>query len=288
MKALLAIICVGALLAPGTPSALAKTTTVKPAPAKKIAPVKAASPFDPPIKTQKLVLPANEVGAKPKLTCSIYAHFMVKQVDNGEVGAAQLSIIPLAPGAKPVCQRKNVAGEKVVDPKDWSGYFKGVKGNYVFFDADDGVNGGLGFAIVAAATGKKLFDDSAAGNLKSVTLSGDALTIRYARSYSGECSVPHDGAGCWSKIATATGETGAKQPDCDAGYLKAKNEMAKARCEADRKPGPACMAAALKELDRQRWNEAPTVIVYDAETSLTPSGATTRPLGAPSACHPSD
>ena len=281
MKALLAAICVGALLAPGAASA--KTATAKPAAAKPV-----PSVFDPPAKTQKLTLPANEVGAKPKLTCSFYPHFMVKQVDEGEVGAAQLSIVPLAPGAKPVCQRKNVPGEKVVNPSDWSGYFKGVKGDYVFFDADDGVNGGLGFAVVAAATGKKLFDDSTVGNLKSVTVSGNGLTIRYARSYSGECSVPHDGASCWTKIAAATGETGAKQPDCAAGYLKAKNEMAKGRCEADRKPGPACMAAALKELDRQRWNEAPTVIVYDAETSLTSGGATTRPLSAPSACHPSD
>jgi hypothetical protein len=282
MRVLLATICVGALLAPGATSALAKSTAAKRAPAKTV------SVFDAPLKTQKVTLPANEFGFKPKLTCSIYAHFMVKQVDDGEVGAGQLSIIPLAPGAKPVCQRKNVTGEKVVDPKDWSGYVDGVKGDYVFFSADDGVNGGLGFAIVAAGTGKKLFEDSAVGKLKSVTLAGDVLTMRYARSYSGECSVPHDGAACWSKIATATGETSAKQPDCTAGYLKAKNEMAKGRCEADKKPGPTCMAAALKELDRQRWNEAPTVIVYDAETVLSAASATTRPLGAPSACHPSD
>jgi hypothetical protein len=265
---------------------MAKTTTAKPKPA----PAKAAAPsvFDAPLKTMKVALPANEVGAKPKLTCSIYAHFMVKQVDDGEVGAAQLSIIPLAAGAKPVCQRKNVAGEKVVNPSDWSGYVKGVKGDYVFFDADDGVNGGLGFAIVAAATAKKLFEDSAMGNLKSVTLAGGVLTIRYARSFAGDCSVPHEGAACWSKIAAAAGETGAKQPDCAAGYLKAKNEMAKGRCEADRKSGPACMASALKELDRQKWDEAPSVIVYDAETVLRPDGATTHPLGAPTACHPSD
>lgn len=288
MKGLLAAICAGALLALAPDAALAapKSTAAKPAPAK----AKPAAPalFDPPLKTQKLTLPANEVGAKPKLTCSIYPHFMVKQVDEGEVGAAQLSIIPLAAGAKPVCQRKSVSGEKVVNPSDWSGYVKGVKGDYVFFDADDGVNGGLGFAIVAAATAKKLFEDSAVGNLKSVTLSGDQLTIHYARSYAGDCSVLHEGAACWSKIAAAAGQAGAKQPDCAAGYLKAKNEMAKGRCEADKKAGPACMAAALKELDRQKWDEAPSVIVYDAETVLRPSGATTRPLGAPTACHPSD
>jgi hypothetical protein len=284
MRVLLAAICAGALLAPGAISAMAKTATAKPAPAKPAAP----SLFDAPIKTIKLTLPKNEVGAKPKLTCSIYAHFTVKQVDDGEVGAAQLSIVPLAAGAKPVCQRKNVPGEKVVNPGDWSGYTKGVKGDYVFFDADDGVNGGLGFAIVAAATGKKLFEDSVMGNLKSVTLAGGVLTMRYARSFAGDCSVPHEGASCWSKIAAAAGQTTAKQPDCAAGYLKAKNEMAKGRCEADRKSGPACMASALKELDRQKWDEAPSVIVYDAETVLRPDGATTRPVGAPSACHPSD
>ncbi len=292
MKVLLAAICFGALLAPAATSAWAKTTAATPTPAKTAAVkrprAKTASPFDPAIKTQKLTLPANGGGGKPKLTCSTYAHFMVKQVDEGEVGAAQLSIIPIAPGARPVCQRKNVAGEKVVSPKDWTGYFKGVKGDYLFFDADDGVNGGLGFAVVAAGTAKKLFDDSAVGNLKSVTLAGGALTVRYARSYSGDCSVPHDGAACWSKIAAAIGQTSAKPPDCAAGYLKAKNEMAKGRCEANKKPGPACMAAALKELDRQRWNEAPTVVVYDAETVVRPDGATTRPLGAPTACHPSD
>ncbi|HKX07971.1 MAG TPA: hypothetical protein VJN67_07240 [Stellaceae bacterium] len=285
MKAVLAAVCAGALLASGATSALAKTSATKAAHAK---PAKIASVYDAPLKTLKVTLPANEVGAKPKVTCSIYAHFMVKQVDEGEVGAAQLSIVPLAPGAKPVCQRKNIPGEKVVDPKDWSGYADGVKGDYVFFSADDGVNGGLGFAIVAAGTGKKLFEDSAVGKLKAVTLAGDVLTVRYARSYSAECSVPHDGTSCWSKIATTTGETSAKQPDCDAGYLKAKNEMAKGRCEANKKAGPACMTAALKELDRQRWNEAPTVIVYDAETVLKGGSATTRPLGAPTACHPSD
>ena len=48
------------------------------------------------------------------------------------------------------------------------------------------------------------------------------------------------------------------------------------------------MATALKELDRQRWDDAPTVVVYDAETVLRPDGASTRPLAAVRACHPSD
>jgi hypothetical protein len=271
MKAVLAGVCVIGLLAPTAWAA------------------KSAKPvFDPPLRTQKQTLPA--VGNTPKttLTCRYYAHFMVKEVDEGEVGAAQLSIVPIAGTSRPACQRKNVPSEKVVNPNDWTGYVKGVKGDYVFFDADDGVNGGLGFAVVAAGSAKKLFEDSAVGDLHSVALDGATLTLRYKRSFAGDCSVPHIGAGCWTKIAAATGQGAARQPDCAAGYLKAKNEMAKGRCEAQKKSGPACLAAALKGLDAQRWNEAPSVIVYEAEAVLKPGQATTRPIGAPVACHPSD
>jgi hypothetical protein len=271
MKAVLAAFCIALLTAPAAEAARATSSV-----------------FDPPLQTQKRTLPAVKDTPKSILTCRYYPHFMVKEVDDGEVGAAQISILPIAGGPKPACQRQNVPAEKVVSANDWTGYVKGVKGDYVFLDADDGVNGGLGFAVVSAGNAKKRFEDSAVGNLKSVALGANVLTLRYARSYSGDCSVPHDGTGCWSKIAAATGETAAKQPDCAAGYLKAKNEMAKGRCEAQRKSGPACMASALKELDRQRWNEAPSVIVYEAETVLRPDGATTRPLAAPLVCHPSD
>ena len=271
MKVLWWVICVGALLAP-TPATWAK-----------------ASLFDPPLQTQKRALPRVKDTPKTILTCRYYAHFMVKEVNDGEVGAAQISIVPIDAGAsRPACQRQNALSEKIVNGNDWTGYVKGVKGDYVFLDADDGVNGGLGFAVFAAGNAKKLFDDSAVGNLRSVALEGKVLTVRYARSYSADCSVPHDGTGCWTKIAGATGHTGSKQPDCAAGYLKAKNEMAKGRCEADKKSGAACLASALKELDRQRWDEAPSVVVYDAETVLRPEGVSTKPLAGVRTCHPSD
>ena len=272
MRVLVAVVCVAATLAP-------------------FAPAKAASSaFDTPLSTKKVTLPpANKDGAKTKLTCSYYPHFMVKQVDEGEVGAAQLSIVPVVAGApKPACQRKNLPSEKVVNPNDWTGYVKGAKGDYVLFDADDGVNGGLGFAVVAAGNAKKLFEDSAVGNLHSLALEGNVLTLRYKRSFAGSCSVPHDGAPCWTKIAAATGQGSAPQPDCAAGYLKAKNEMAKGRCEAQKKSGAACLATALKELDAQRWNEAPSVIVYEVETVLRPGQSSTKPLGGGLSCHPSD
>jgi len=267
MKALRAASICGALLAP---AALA-----------------AGPMFDAPLDTAKHVLPETKADAETTLSCLYYPHFMVKQVDEGEVGATQLSMIPVGDTAKPACRRENVAAEKIVNPRDWSGYFKGVKGGYVFFDADDGVDGGLGFAVFSADA-TKLFDDSAVGDIESATTDAAGLTLRYKRSFSGDCSVPHEGAKCWARIAAATGLDPAAQPDCAAGYRQAKAEMAKGRCEADGKPGPACLAAALKELDAQHWDDAPSVVVYPVETVLAQAHKSTKALGPPLSCHPSD
>jgi hypothetical protein len=242
--------------------------------------------FDTPIETKTIILPATETQPKPKLTCRYYPHFMVKEVDEGEVGAALLSIV--TGDIKPTCQRALLANEKAVDPKDWSGYVLGAKGRFVFFSADDGVNGGLGFAVYSLG-GKKLFEDSAMGDIHSAAATGDQLTLRYLRSYAGPCSVQKDGAACWTQIAAAIHIDAAAKPDCVAGYAKAKSELAKGRCEADKKAGDApCIAAALKEIEAQHWDEAPSVVDYEVETVLTGSSTATTPVGAATLCHPSD
>src|SRR3982751_2398383 len=81
-----------------------------------------ASAFDKPVEVKSVIVPAKGETLKTTVTCNYYAHFMVKQVDEGEVGSAQLSIIPGDAKTKPACQRANVATEKVVDIKEWSGY----------------------------------------------------------------------------------------------------------------------------------------------------------------------
>src|SRR4029077_13600736 len=106
---------------------------------------------------------------------------------------------------------------------------------FVFFDSEDGINGADGFAVFSTDA-KKLFDDNAQGKLETIAVDGTTLTMTYQRSLPGPCSVAKDGAACWSKIAAATGVKPATDPGCTAGYLKAKNEMAKERCKADGKP----------------------------------------------------
>ena len=247
------------------------------------APAPAPSLFDTAAAVDKVTIPAKGDKPKTQVTCHYFARFMVKEVDEGEVGASQLSIV----AGKPKCQLANAASEKIVNADDWSGYFKGVKGDFIFFDADDGVNGGLGFAVFNPDA-KKLFEDTAFGNLHDVALTGATLTVKYQRNAAASCSVVKDGASCWTKAVAETGVPATPAPDCTAGYLKAKNAMAKGRCDADRTPTQACIDKTLKELDAQRWNEAASVIVFEAQTVIAGGKPTTTAMGPALSCHPSD
>ncbi|MFY9639444.1 MAG: hypothetical protein WCD20_02315 [Rhodomicrobium sp.] len=213
----------------------------------------AAGLFDKPAKVTKVPLAADPQNpqSKPMLSCFYFANFAVKQIDRGEVGAEQLSVVPLG-GAEPYqCREANIAGEKVVDVKEWSGYFKGVKGNYVFFDADDGLNGGLGFAVFDASDGKKLFEDTTKG-LHAIKLTPAGMVLKYTRVYAPGCSLFADAAGCWAKVKQGTGLTQASPPDCAAAY----------KAEEKRMKGSSHSAASV-----------PSVVQYEVETVLN-SGQT--------------
>jgi hypothetical protein len=247
----------------------------------------AESVFDPPLDTKTQVFPEAKDTPKTTLTCRYYPHFMVKQIDEGDIGADQLSIVPSSGGAKPPCQRDNLPAEKVVNPDDWTGYFKGVKGDFVFFDAEDGVNGGLGFAVFTPDA-RKLFDDSAAGELESAALNGETLTLRYTRSFAGACSEPKEGAGCWAQIAAAAGIDKAAKPDCAAGYAKLERANAGSYCEQEGDKSAQCVANHLKEFEAQHWDESPSVVAYRVETVLGPGKPAVKALSGALSCSPAD
>jgi hypothetical protein len=251
--------------------------------------VAADAGFEPPLAEQTVTLrPATKIAPATILTCRSFARFMVKVVDAGEVGAERLAIAPIRAGAaKPACRRAAAPGEVAVDPKAWAGYFKGVKGDYVLFDAADGIDGALGFVVVGAGTARVLFEGLAVGDL-GVTEARGTLTLRYRRSVRGACSVVKDGAPCWQRIAREVGLDPARAPDCAAGYDAGKRELAAGRCEAASKLQAACIEAALKEIAAQRFDETPSVIEHDVETVVTTARATTTLRGPALACRPAD
>jgi hypothetical protein len=82
-----------------------------------VSPSATATVFDAPLTTERIRLAATrgEPAAKRELTCFHFAELRVKQLDLGEVGAAQLAILPYKPGAKrAVCQKKSAPGEIVI------------------------------------------------------------------------------------------------------------------------------------------------------------------------------
>jgi hypothetical protein len=227
--------------------------------------------------------------AKLGTSCFYYSGFMVKQVDLGEEGAEQLSILPVAAAGKaPPCQRKNLPGERVFPPEEWGGYFRGVQGDYVLLDAADGVNGGLGFAVVATTTGRKIFEDVALKNFQQVTLDGGTLKLRYTRSFAGSCSVPAEGEACWRKIESEAGLTQGRVPDCAGGYRQGKIELAKGRCQAKTHPDGKCFETEMKGVEDQHFDESPSVVDYPVETEIDAGHQAIHALSGPNSCRAAD
>src|SRR5262245_5126987 len=72
--------------------------------------------FDVATGVDKVTVPAKGTTPAATTTCHYYPQFMVKEIDEGEVGAAQISILPTDGKSKPKCERTNVPGEKVINP----------------------------------------------------------------------------------------------------------------------------------------------------------------------------
>jgi hypothetical protein len=224
-------------------------------------------------------------GARAKVTCYFFSSFMVKEVDMAEKGAFRLALVP-GKIKDHTCSRLRDEGEKEINPDDWTGYFKGVKGDLVFFDADDGVNGGMGFAVFSAKTAKKVFDDVTLGPLQLSTREDKSVALTYTRLAEGDCVIPKDQAACWDKIRQKLSLESASPPDCKAGYEKSAQEMAKGRCQAQKADDPQCLAKEIT-LARQQAYDSPSVISYPVEVVLGPEPAI-KPANGNMGCWPAD
>jgi hypothetical protein len=197
-----------------------------------------AGQFDQPLAKTVVPLPADPANpqAKPARSCFTYPGFMAKQVDLGEVGAEEQTVTQFSRGAKPPACEARIKNEILIKPTEWSGYFDGAKGEFLFYDAGDGVNGGMPFAVFAKS-GKKLFEDSRQGDsFGAVTLENGALVLRYRRVWLAPCSLYADVKGCWKKITAATALAGTARPDCSAKYREAMQAWPRSAESTERLP----------------------------------------------------
>lgn len=247
-----------------------------------------ADSFDKPrFKTTVKLGPAHSrAKTHAKVNCYFFFGFMVKEIDLGEKGADRLSIVPLPRETVPRCTRAKTSNEMVINPNEWSGYFKGVKGNLVFFDADDGWNGGLGFAVYDSKTGKKIFEDAAVGELEFLAAQGTEVSLKYTRIIDAKCVLPQDPAACWAQVQNTTGLANIPMPDCKQGYEKSAADLAKGRCQAQSSDTPQCFDKEIG-LARDQTKGATSVIAYPVEVIISSKPAI-KPVSGDVRCWPSD
>jgi hypothetical protein len=224
----------------------------------------ASGSFDTPLQVRHVRLPPDpqNLNAKRQISCFYYRSIVVKQVDCGEVGAERLALLPVLSGNATPCRAVRETNEYVIPADSWSGYFRGVRAEYAFFDAGDGTNGGRGFMVMRVYGRRKLFEDTAQHGIESTDIQEGTLRLRYQRVFAADCSVLSAGTACRERLIQDTGVSDASLSICTQGYLAAKRP-----------------AAGL---------EVPTVIVYEVEVSLTDEGPVISRRSDALACHPSD
>lgn len=166
-----------------------------------------------------------------KLSCYFYPTFIVKEYDEGQKGAEWQAILPIEKGAALACTRSHAPGEKVIRYPEWSGYFRGAKGNLVFFDDADGTNGGMPFVVYDSRTGTKIFEDSAYDSsmwtkkvedspfnrLRVSNAQMGQISLRYLRVVEADCDLHTEKATCWEQIRRKLALKDAQMPVC-SGY----------------------------------------------------------------------
>jgi hypothetical protein len=194
--------------------------------------VAAANSFDAPLKKKVVDYGPSPYYQGQKLSCYFYPTFMVKEYDTGQKGAEWLAIVPVEKGGVvPACDRSHVSGESIIEKPDWGGYFKGAKGNLVFFNDADGIDGGLPFVVYDSRTGQRIFDDSAYDSsmwskkvddspfnrLRVSSTQDGQFTLRYLRVVEADCDLHTEKTSCWEQVRKKLALKSAQMPVC-SGY----------------------------------------------------------------------
>jgi hypothetical protein len=173
--------------------------------------------------------------ARNTLTCCWFPTVMVKEYDISQKGAEWISFIRIAANARPECTQSHIPGEKIFDEGgEWTGYFAGVKGDFVFLRAADGSDGGIRFAVYDSRTGKKVFEDAGClpcmyrkellsapfSRMRINRISDGTITLKYMRVEQADCDLRADKASCWDHVRMQMDVKSAKAPVC-LGYAGA-------------------------------------------------------------------
>jgi hypothetical protein len=183
----------------------------------------AAGSFDTPVKKVTVDLgrspysPENDI--RNTLSCFYFPNLLIKQYDQGQVGAEWLSILR-SREKLPACKLAHEPEERVVK---WQGYFWGVKGNLVFFDGGEVQQVMYSFAVFNATTLKKLFEDDVSLSPEDQTVQMQVFSTKagvvakYLAATNAGCDLYAKGTDCWNKVKAKFGLKSDHKPVC-TGY----------------------------------------------------------------------
>ena len=188
--------------------------------------------FDAPVKQETIDLGQSrfrDEGVRNSLSCYYFPGLLVKEYDGGRQSSEWLSMLR-GPEPLPKCELAHRPGERVIEKSEWPGYFKGVKGTLVFFDADDSANGEFLFAVYDSVTGQAVFEDSAYDLAEStfvaksapfsrvrVTATKTGYLLHYMRVAYAGCDLHYVGEPCWESVKARLALKGDDVPVC-SGY----------------------------------------------------------------------
>jgi hypothetical protein len=218
-----------------------------------------AALFDHPLAVQT-VPASSSAGPGEDVTCTYYRDFMVRDTGTNSPDPNDprpATIISVSDASRrPACNAARAAhAAREVSPKTVHTGLLGRKGPYLFFA---NFNGAAEFYILSAATGRVLYSDGIYGGgtdcpLQSVAVKDGTLHIRFTRAFFGSCSIPKDGASCWARMAQ-------------------EGKIPRSLAQSP-PPVPAC-AAAYRKQQLPPDDSDPSIIYYDMDMALDPSGRT--------------
>ena len=226
--------------------------------------------FDPPLSNQEL-----EATEAPHptdaLRCHYYPDLMIRETQTDTPAMGPSYIVPPGPaGARSPCRAP--ATPRTTKLAVASETFLARKGPYLFYEATD-ANGASPFEIIHLPEARTIYTDKKSDfqtknngyGIEAVTLDSDALHLRYTRAYNASCSLPKDGAKCWTKAMRE-------------GHFPAAIAT---------RPPPLADCAAAYKASAQIPVTDPSIIIYEVEMTLPPAGKPTILSRGKTGCLPS-
>ncbi|OAH22449.1 hypothetical protein LPC10_00980 [Methylorubrum sp. B1-46] len=152
-----------------------------------------AARFDPP----KTIETATDAQGR-QITCTVYPDLVIRESDTDTPAPEDAALIPIRGGPPVACRA--VPGPSARRLETGGQRFLGRADGFLVFE-DASTNGTMPFAVIDAATGRRLFTDTSTyDGIDRFAVEGGVLRLGFRRGVQGACSIPQQGAACWARI----------------------------------------------------------------------------------------